>query len=149
VSCPSLRTFYKRLAERGGEVFWMGDWLIGGLLARMMLLLWLSYARDLRKYGTVQVWGPRLQERLWKTWDRVSLRKETLRNRKEDLRSKVLKIEKRSRVKRSKKATRLLCCCVSPLEHPAHLTPTLCMSVFCLSFLHLQSPPVRFSRNWT
>jgi hypothetical protein len=25
VSCPSLRTFYKRLAERGGEVFWMGD----------------------------------------------------------------------------------------------------------------------------
>jgi hypothetical protein len=32
-------------------------------------------------------------------WDRASLTKETLKNRKEDFRSKVLKIEKRSKVK--------------------------------------------------
>jgi hypothetical protein len=32
--------------------------------------------------------------------DRASLRKETLKNRKEDFRSKILKIENRSRVKK-------------------------------------------------
>jgi hypothetical protein len=35
-------------------------------------------------------------------------------------------------------------CCVSSSEHPAHLAPTFCMSVFYpLSFLHLRLPPVR------
>jgi hypothetical protein len=66
-----------------------------------------------------------------------------------DFRSKDLKNreEKRSkrRVIREKKQRG---CCVSPSEHPAYLTPTLCMSVFYhLSFLHLQLPPVRFSSN--
>jgi hypothetical protein len=36
-------------------------------------------------------------------------------------------------------------CCVSPSQHPAHLTPAFCMFVFCLLFfLNLPSLPVRF-----
>jgi hypothetical protein len=69
-----------------------------------------------------------------------SLRKETLKNRKDDFRSKVLKNREKEQSKRSKKATRLLCVSTCP----PHLAPTLCMSVFYhLSFLRLQSPPVR------
>jgi hypothetical protein len=37
------------------------------------------------------------KEKLKKTWDRVSLRKETLKNRKDDFRSKVLKKDFRSK----------------------------------------------------
>jgi hypothetical protein len=62
---------------------------------------------------------------------------------KKDFRRKVLKIEKRSRVKRreEKKQQR---CCASPSKHPAHLIPTFCMSVFYhLSFLYLWLPLVR------
>jgi hypothetical protein len=29
------------------------------------------------------------------------------------------------------------CCCVSPSEHPAHLTPAFCMFVFCLFSISL------------
>jgi hypothetical protein len=62
------------------------------------------------------------KEKPKRTWDRASLRKEILKNRKEDFRSKVLKKDfrrkalknkdrekKQSKEKRSKKAMRLLC----------------------------------------
>jgi hypothetical protein len=66
------------------------------------------------------------------------------KEKKTDFRSKVLK-NKRSKVKeeinREKKQRG---CRASPSERPTRLTPTFCMSVFYrLSFLHLQSPPVR------
>jgi hypothetical protein len=75
----------------------------------------------------------------------VSLRKETLKNRKEDFRSKVLKKEKKSKVKEgNNREKKQRGCCLSPSNCPAYLIPTFCMSVFYrLSFLHLQLPPVR------
>jgi hypothetical protein len=80
--------------------------------------------------------------KLKRTWNSTSLKKETLKNRKQDFRSKVLKIEKR-RIKR-KEVKRQHGCCVSPFKHPAHLAPTLCVFVFYpLSFLHLPLSPVR------
>jgi hypothetical protein len=71
----------------------------------------------------------------------VSLRKEILNNRKKDFRSKVLKIEKRSRVKRGEVKKRRSCC-ASPSERPAHLATALCTFVYSLSFLHLLLLPV-------
>jgi hypothetical protein len=50
---------------------------------------------------TLYIGFRKAKEKLKRTWDSASLRKETLKNRKEDFRSKVLKIEKRSRVKRT------------------------------------------------
>jgi hypothetical protein len=77
----------------------------------------------------------------------VSLRKETLKNRKEDFRWKVLKDREKKQSKR-REVRKQQGCCVSPAEHPAHLIPTFCMSVFYrLSFLHFQSPPVRSGRT--
>jgi hypothetical protein len=66
-----------------------------------------------------------------------SLRKETLKNRKEDFRSKVLKKEKRSSVKRRevKRATRLLC-----IDIQVPSTPGPNFMHVCLLFVLSASP---------
>jgi hypothetical protein len=68
----------------------------------------------------------------------VSLRQETLKNRKEDFRSKVLKIEKRSRVKRCKEATRLLCVSIRVPSTPDSNFLHVCLLSFALFASHLQ-----------
>jgi hypothetical protein len=51
-----------------------------------------------------------------KTWDSVSLRKETLKNRKVDFRSKVLKKDFRSKALKSREEKKQQGCCASPSE---------------------------------
>jgi hypothetical protein len=88
------------------------------------------------------------KQKLKKTWDRVSLKKETLKNRKEDFQSKVLKKDfrskalkntyrekKQSKEKRSKKATRLLFVSIQ-----APNTPDPNFLSVCLSFVLSASP---------
>jgi hypothetical protein len=69
------------------------------------------------------------------------------RDFKEYKRSKVLKKNFRSKVLKNKRkeAMRLLCITI---REPSTPGPTFCMSVFySLSFLHLQSPPVRSGKT--
>jgi hypothetical protein len=47
-----------------------------------------------------------LKKSLEKTWDRASLRKETLKNRKEDFKSKVLRKDYRSKALKNCKTVR-------------------------------------------